>query len=267
MSETFSLPDRIIDIHNHLRPDDDGLELIGLMDEVHIDVTLIMGSPREFRLRNEAMVEACHKYPDRLVGGAYYDPREGKKAIDALKHYRDEGIPVVKLFPNLGYFPDADEVRPFFEKVAELGMAVLSHCGWLGGSGEKVSRENWAAYYSHPGRFEKVIRACPDTVFIMAHMGGIAGLLESVMLTTRTPNTFVDCSPGQGLWALEHGGAITASVPPEKLMWGADGYGQKESLPRYKTALEALGYGPHLDKVFYGNARGILEGLGLVKAD
>ena len=84
------------------------------------------------------------------------------------------------------------------------------------------------------------------------------------MLTTRTPNTFVDCSPGQGLWALEAGGSIAASIPPEKLMWGADGYGQPSSLERYPKALEKLGYGPHFDKIFDGNARGILEKLGVV---
>ncbi len=262
MSEGFSLPERIIDIHNHLKGDDDGSRLIELMDESNIEVTLIMGSSRRGEEGNRKLVEVCRKHADRLVGGAYYDPRDGKKAIRQLKHYRAEGLPVVKIFPNFGYFPDDDKLRPFWDVVAELKMAVLSHCGWLGGSGEQVSRKPWAAYYSHPGRFEKVVRLYPDTIFIMAHMGGIAGLLESVMLTTRTANTYVDCSPGQGLWALEAGGSITGSIPPEKLMWGADGYGQAELIPRYKAALEGLGYGPHLEKVFYANARGVLQRLG-----
>lgn len=75
-------------------------------------------------------------------------------------------------------------------------MTVLSHCGWLDGSGPGVTQEPWAACYSHPGRFEKTLRLYPDTVFILAPMGGIAGMLEPVMLTTRTANTFSDCSPG-----------------------------------------------------------------------
>ena len=266
MSEEFSLPERIIDIHNHLRGDDNGSRLIELMDECSIEMTLIMGSPRGGEAGNEAVVRACQRYPKRLFGGVYCDPREGRKAIRKLKHYHGEGLHVVKLFPNLGYFPDDEKLRPFWEALAGRNMAVLSHCGWLGGSGEQVSRKSWAAYYSHPGRFEKVVRLCPDTIFIMAHMGGIAGLLESVMLTTRTANTYVDCSPGQGLWALEAGGSITGSIPPEKLMWGADGYGQAELIPRYKRALEGLGYGPHLEKVFYANARGIVAKLGLAES-
>jgi len=266
MSEEFSLPERIIDIHNHLSSDDDGSKLIELMDQSNIQMTLIMGGSHNPGATNQATVKACRAYPDRLVGGAYYDPREGSKAIDALKHYRAEGLPVVKLFPNLGYFPDDEALRPFWDVVAEQHMTVLSHCGWLGGSGTGVTREPWASYYSHPGRFEKVVRLYPDTTFIMAHMGGIAGLLETVMLTTRTANTFVDCSPGQGLWALQAGGTIAGSVPPEKLMWGADGYGQAGLLERYRKALVDLGFGPHLDKVFYTNARGIFEKMGVLES-
>lgn len=264
MAMRYRLPERRIDVHNHLWDDDDGSRLIERMDEASIDVTLILGSPRTGEKGNRALVKACHRCGDRLVGGCYYDPREGGKAVQALKHYHAEGMRVVKLFPNLGYFPDDETLRPFFDTVAELGMAVLSHCGWLGGSGESMSRQEWAAYYSHPGRFEKIIRIYGDTVFIMAHMGGIAGFLETVMLTTRTPNTYADCSPGQGLWVVENCGKIAGSVPAGKLMFGVDGSAQKERLPRYHKALVKLGYGPHLEEIFYGNARGILERLGLL---
>lgn len=262
MSEAFGLPERIVDIHNHLRPTEDPEKFIALMDEHNVEAALVMGSPLVGEEGNRHLVKVCRKYAHRLVGGAYYDPREGKKATKALKHYSAEGLPVVKLFPNFGYFPDDETLRPFWDVVAELKMGVLSHCGWLGGSGEHVSREPWASYYSHPGRFEKVIRLYPDTIFIMAHMGGIAGVLESVMLSTRTANTFIDCSPGQGLWALEKGGTIAGSIPPGKLVWGADSKDYAGLIPRYKAALEKLGYGPHLEKVFRANGRGILEKLG-----
>ena len=263
MTRTYRMPRRIIDIHNHLL--DTPERMIARMDALKIDVTLVMGSPLVGEKGNKALVKACHKHPDRLVGGAYYDPAEGKKAVAKLKRYSGEGLRVVKLFPNLGYFPDEKKVRPFFEKVNELGLAVLSHCGWLGGSGERMSHKPWAAYYSHPGRFEKIVRLFPDTVFIMAHMGGIAGVLESVMLATRTPNTYIDCSPGQGLWALENCGAIAGSIPPDKLMWGADCLPTKPFINRYRKALVAVGYGAHLKKVFHDNAQGILERLGIVK--
>jgi predicted TIM-barrel fold metal-dependent hydrolase len=95
-------------------------------------------------------------------------------------------------------------------------------------------------------------------------MGGIAGFLEAVMLTTRTPNAYVDCSPGQGLWALEAAGPIVGTIPPEKLLWGADTYDYAGLIPRYRAALAAAGFGEHFEKVFYANARGLLERIGAI---
>ena len=68
----------------------------------------------------------------------------------------------------------------------------------------------------------------------------------------------------QGLWAVEKCGAIAGSIPPEKLMWGADCQPTAEFLERYRRALVNIGYGAHLDKVFYSNARGIFEKLGVL---
>ena len=259
MAKAFKLPKRIFDAHNHLWGDDDGSKIVARMDELGIETTLVMGTKTR---GNATTLKACRKFRGRLIGGAYYDPREGKKAIAALKRWSGEGMRVVKLFPNFGYFPDDPKYAAFFDKVAELKLAVLSHNGWLGGSGANMSQEPWATYYATPGRFEKVVRMHPDTIFIMAHFGGISGVLESVMLTTRTPNLYVDCSPGQGLWAIEKCGAIAGSVPPEKLLWGADCQPTQDFLERYRKALVAIGYGPYLDKVFYSNARGIFEKLG-----
>ena len=63
---------------------------------------------------------------------------------------------------------------------------------------------------------------------------------------------------------MEKCGAIAGSVPPDKIMWGADCQPNADFMERYRKALVAIGYGPHLDKVFYSNARGIFEKLGVV---
>ncbi|MCX7012851.1 MAG: amidohydrolase family protein [Candidatus Sumerlaeota bacterium] len=216
----YPLPEKIIDIHNHVRSPESAAKLVELMDAHNVERAVVLGVPAgpEGQDRNAETLAAVRRFPDRFVGGVFADPREGAKAIDTIRHYHREGFRIVKLFPNYGYFPDDPAIRPFFDAVAELGMAVLSHCGWLS---PKAGSET-AAYYSHPGRFEKLIRLYPDTPFIMAHMGGIAGFLESVMLTTRTLNTYVDCSPGQGLWALTAAPQIVATIPPGQIMWGAD---------------------------------------------
>ena len=265
MAKAFKLPKKIFDAHNHLWKDDNGSKILGWMDELGIETTLVMGAPAEFVMSTAKMAKVVRRNPKRLVGGAYYDPRKGKKAIAELKRYAGEGLKIVKVFPNLGWFPDDPKYGAFFDAVAENKMAVLSHCGWLGGAGAGMIKEEWATYHATPGRFEKVVRTHPETIFIMAHFGGIPGVLESVMLTTRTPNLYVDCSPGQGLWAIEKCGAIAGSVPAEKLLWGADCKPTAEFLERYRKDLVAIGYGEHLEKIFYTNARGIFEKLGVLK--
>ena len=268
MAKSDPMPRRLFDAHNHLSSDDpDGSKMIAHMDRDSVEAMVIMGLPfgsaRQIRAFNEQTIRVSRAYPDRFVGGVYLDPRKGKKAIDELKRARERDIRLVKLFPNLGYYPDDRKVRPFFAAVAKLDMAVLSHCGWLW----PQPGHDYASYYSHPGRFEKVVRLFPDTPFILAHMGGIAGFLETVMLTTRTPNTYVDCSPGQGRDVLRFAPKIAGSVPPEKLMWGSDGAYGAVSVAKYRRLLTRAGFGPHLKKVFYQNARGLFDKLGALKPE
>ncbi len=252
------LPERIIDIHNHLEPSGDPEALISLMDESNIETTLVMGM---FECPNEHILAAIRAHPTRFVGGVWADPREGLAAIDLVRKYNDGGCRIVKLFPNVGYYPDDETFRPFFDVVAELGMAVLSHCGWLMLQGGVT-----AAYYSQPGRFEKLVRTYTETPFIFAHMGGISGFLEAIMLATRAPNVYVDTSPGQGAWVLTAVGQMVATIPAAKILWGADSYNQAEWLPHNAAALTAIGFGDDFEKIFYSNARDLLVKIGALSA-
>jgi predicted TIM-barrel fold metal-dependent hydrolase len=256
MSELQPVPERIIDVHNHPRKDREPDELIERMDAVNIERTVVLGTSTD---SNEVMLRYCRAFPKRFVGGVYLDPRQGGYAREQMRRFHGEGVRIVKLFPNIGYFPDDPELWPFFEQVAELGMAALSHCGWLSPRKGRA----YASYYATPGRFEKMARIFTDTPFIMAHMGGINGVLETVMLTTRTPNVYVDGSPGQGLWALECCGQIAGSVPPDKLLFGADLWDYPSIMDRYHRAFCARGYGEHLEKIYRTNAEGIFQKLGV----
>jgi predicted TIM-barrel fold metal-dependent hydrolase len=232
--------------------------MVQAMDQRGIELTLVMGYSLEGS--NEACLAAVKKYPGRFAGGVFVDPREGQAAIETVRCYHGEGFRIVKLFPNYGYYPDDEALLPFFEQVAGMGMAILSHCGWLAAGNKPV-----ATYFATPGRFEKPIRVFPQMTFIMAHMGGIPGFLETVMLTTRTPNTYADCSPGQGTWVLENAGPMAATIPPEKLLWGADNKDPGGTMDRHAAAMEKIGLGPHFEKIFHANARGILEKIGAIR--
>lgn len=254
MSEPL-LPPHIIDMHNHCLDKYGGDKLVERMDAAGVERAVVMAT---FSISNETTLEAIRKHPDRFVGGMCTDPRHGAKALDDLARYHAEGFRLIKLFPNMGYYPDDDAWRPFLDRVAELKMAIISDCGILLGPGE-------ASYYAMPGRWEKVARHYPETTFIMAHMGGIDGFLQGIMLATRLQNVYLDTAPGQGIWVLECAAPMVASITPTRILFGADNYDIIATRDRAAHALQNAGHGQNLEKIFYSNAKELLMKSGAIE--
>ena len=58
---------------------------------------------------------------------------------------------------------------------------------------------------------------------------------------------------------MEKGGPMAGAVPPDRLMFGFDCQPEKVLVDRYAAAMEAQGYGPHFEKIFYSNGRAMLD--------
>jgi predicted TIM-barrel fold metal-dependent hydrolase len=147
-----------------------------------------------------------------------------------------------------------------------MKMAVLSHCGWLGAKGVSSTK------YARPGRFEELFRRFPDTLFIMAHMGGMDGFLEGIMYTTRTPNVYLDSTPGQSHWIFEHAAGLVKGMPPKRLLLGtdgitppyADGTDCGAEYAKQVEMLGKLGWSEHVGDIFYNNAAAVISKYGLL---
>lgn len=253
-------PDRAIDVHTHpMYPLAEVEKTLGFMDKYGIEKIVALGMPKH-EDANKRVLKLRKAAPDRVIGGPYIDPRK-RGAIGELSRYFDKGCRIVKLFPNLGYYPDDPQFVPFFEKAASLGYGVLSHCGWLGGGGISSTR------YARPGRFEELFRRFPDMLFIMAHMGGIDGFVEGIMYTTRTPNVYLDTTPGQSHWVFAHAPEFVRGMPPGRLLLGTDGIfppwkdGTDGSQEYHTQAdmLEKIGWEASAKDVFYNNAAAVIE--------
>jgi hypothetical protein len=59
---------------------------------------------------------------------------------------------------------------------------------------------------------------------------------------------------------------MAASVPAEKLCWGADSYQQAEMLQRSADALTAMGFAGSFENIYSANARGVLEAAGALRS-
>lgn len=251
---------RIIDFHTHpMYPLEDIGKILDFMDKCGVEKTLSLGLPREHG-GNERLFALRKLAPSRIIGGPFVDPRN-LKAFDELKKFHDEGCRILKLFPNYGYYPDDVQFVSFFEKAAQMGFGILSHCGWLGT--DKVC----STRYARPGRFEEVFRRFPDMLFVMAHMGGIDGFVEGIMYTTRTKNVYLDSTPGQSHWVFAHSPEFVRGMPHERLLLGTDGFSLPgedgiDSSAEYKIQaemLDKLGWAQYKDDVFYNNAVRVIE--------
>jgi len=259
------IPARKIDFHTHpFFPLDEVLKTLDTMDKYGVEKIVSLGVSREGD-ENELVLKLRSAAPERIVGGPFLDPRDAN-AIDELSRFHDAGCRMVKLFPNRGYYPDDAEFVPFFERVAELGWGVLSHCGWLG------TKDVCATKYARPGRFEEVFRRFPETLFVMAHMGGIDGFIEGIMYTTRTPNVYLDSTPGQSHWVFAHAGEMVRGMPHERLLMGTDGIGAAwedgidvgEEYRVQSEMLENIGWGQWAEEIFYTNAARVIEKYKLI---
>lgn len=148
-----------------------------------------------------------------------FDP----KGPELLEREVAAGFRGVKLLPvNRCYRLSDPECRPFFEKVAELGVHVTIHYGvTVDPTGD--------LRFADPIDLSPVARDFADTSFVIAHFG--AGWLDSVLrLGYQCKNVCVDTS-GTNNWMDYHVPKMTlaevferalTALGPERVLFGTD---------------------------------------------
>ena len=144
-------------------------ELIAQMDRAGVGKALVWLRPpydRDIDRENRAVYEAMKRYPDRLLGFGWANPRLGKPATEATirRCYEEYGFLGIKFNgAQDGYVIDDVSVMPFIEAAAAYGKPIAFHIG--------------ADFYenTHPLRLGRIAARFPEITFLMVHMGG-AGL-------------------------------------------------------------------------------------------
>lgn len=180
-----------IDAHTHL---DDGRfdpAVFDLGDRLGIGLYLCSNlggfqphpGIEEVRAMNKCLAGELRRYPDRLRGYCYVNPRFGSKSLDDLRrNVEGEGMIGIKLW--IATLADDPLCDPILDYAAEHRLIVLAHA-WRKTIGQ-YPYESTAENIATAARRHSGVR------FLMAHLGGQA---ESAMNAVRAvPNVAVDTS-------------------------------------------------------------------------
>lgn len=148
-----------------------GLLALQKRDGVDISVVLnIATNPRQQTSVNDFAISL--KDVDEIVpfGSVHHDSPD---ALSELERLKENGIKGVKLHPDYqGFFADDDKMLPIYEKIGELGLITVFHCGFDIGYPEPV--------HCPPERLARILPVFNGAPVVAAHFGGLCARPETL---------------------------------------------------------------------------------------
>ena len=172
------------------------------------------------------------KTPDRFIGTAnidFVDP-EGSNSVEELDRCVNElGLKGIgELYPQIGPWDPGDETCfPVYEKAQELGVPIMMHGGC-----EIFPAAFNHQQYSDPTMLDPALRAFPDLIFIICHMGiDCVGQLFTLMHTRK--NLYAEISslttgiaiPSAGIFDVSREDVLRKFLErgfADRLLWATD---------------------------------------------
>lgn len=269
----------MIDTHVHVHPGWRRDTVARELDGCKLDKVLLASLPLDHW--RGAMVEEVApllaEFPDRLAGLIGIHPPDVEESLRRIKVYGDlKGFVGVKLMPTVGYYPDEERFRPIFDEIHRRKWIVMSHCGWCS-KGVKPLDLPQSTRFTDPYHFEPLARIYPDTDFILAHAGGRTFFPRAWELTHYHDNVYIDTCPGQGTWALKHGGDWLSVLNWKNVLFGTDialgapdAVPGQDSVPRFQNVRRVLeetlidkGFGDKVPAILHDNAARLLRKRGM----
>jgi len=231
--------------------------LLEAMDADGVSRAVVCGfpwrDPGRAREHNQAILQAAKDHPDRLVPLAGVDPladashAEAERALAAGA----AGLGEVGVYQaDLGDAEVLARVSALARLCAEADRPMLLH------TNEPVG-------HAYPGKapmslsgLYRLVAACPDTRFQLAHMGGGLFLFELLKKEVRgvLKNCVFDTAAAPFLYRPEVYPVFVQLAGEDRLLYGSD-Y-PLLSLARYAKDMDRAGLSPGLKaKILSGNAR------------
>lgn len=151
---------------------------------------------------NASVADALRRYPTRLLGWIFLNPRDNPDVLDELERWREvPGMIGIKLHPHWHDYRTRT-LWPVFQRASELRMPVLIHLG-----------------FGDRGAWRDILDAFPELVLISAHAG--FPFYQSMWRHGRDyPNLYVDLSSPYIDERLAR--KAVEALGPERCLYGTD---------------------------------------------
>lgn len=210
------MPMKIVDMHTHvdavkaLKWFDPPEKLIALMDECGISYAVASAYcniPGHDMQALDRLCASLAPYKGRVFPFVRMDPWYGKRAVEFLvDSAKTREVKGVKLLPAHYTLHPFDELTVnLVRKAGELGLMVLIH-----GGDEMMS---------HPLQIGELAGLCPDTLIIMAHMGGVFHTRDAITAAEANRNLYVDTSEIPHVFPIR---LLVDAIGPERVLFGTD---------------------------------------------
>ena len=158
-------------------------------------LSVMPGTPEQFRTYNDLTIKAIKKYPDRLLGGFVLNPAYKKESLEEIKRCTDAGMIGTG---ELYYQVKINDPRyyPVIEKLIDLKMIIHSHAECqLGVGGYRMKYNGYKEpNTSIPEDFVDIAKRYPEGMFQYAHIGGGGDWEYMCKMLKDSPNVYVDTS-------------------------------------------------------------------------
>lgn len=190
----------------------DGLLSLQKADGVDYSVVLnIATNPHQQKNVNDFAISL--KEVDGIIPFGSVHP-DSPDALDELSRLSENGIKGVKLHPDYqGYFVDDKKMIPIYEKIAELGLITLFHCGFDIGYPEPV--------HCTAEALASVLPVFGNAPVVAAHFGGIWSMPETRKYLAGK-NVYLDTAYGYGMLTPRYAKEIIDIHGADKILFGSD---------------------------------------------
>lgn len=253
-----------IDFHNHILPVEGFVDdWVREMDRLGFDWTVFAGLPPYFGFGlNEWTAAAMKKYPNRIIGFAWFDL--GVDPPETVDRYVEQGFKGIKFTaPHVCY--NDPRAFPVYERIEKLGLPTLFHTGIVLSNG-KMRGKDCDSSRMMPIYLDGPAREFTNLNFHIAHLG--VPWHDEAMMLLRTHSNITGDMTGL-VWRDQKGidwfrSQFFFANVWDKLIFGTDVMHGVEDLEiqylKQKFIVDALGVDPASQRKFYGeNAARLLK--------